>query len=353
MGIFEETIKKITPQDSVAREAAVKRIESLTMPRWALGRVLDLAVDLCGMNGKVPPSVGRKTITVMAGDHGVTCEGVSLYPKEVTAQMIANFLAGGAGVNAMAKLTSAKVIVVDMGVDAKLDSFKSDSSFLDRKIGMGTANIALGPAMTRDDAVKCLETGIEIANSLSQDTDMFGVGDMGIGNTTPSAAVAATICGKSASEVTGTGTGLDENGWKKKVEVVERAIMVNKADPEDGVDTLSKLGGYEIGGITGMILGAAALKKPVLIDGFISTAAALIAWRICPASAEYMISSHQSAEPGSRFMLEALGKKPLLDLGMRLGEGSGAALAMTIVDAAVNVITDMATFDEAAVSDKE
>jgi nicotinate-nucleotide--dimethylbenzimidazole phosphoribosyltransferase len=348
MSLIKTTIDNISSPNDQAREKAKARLDQLTMPHWALGRLMDLAVEMAGMTGQSPPPVERKTIVTMAGDHKVTEEGVSLYPAEVTPQMIGNFVNGGAGVNALSSLTGARVVVVDMGVNADLSGM--GDRIIHKKIGMGAANIAKGPAMSREDAEKSIEAGIEIAADLSNSTDVFGTGDMGIGNTTPSAAIIAAITKSDPADITGRGTGLDDDQLKHKIEVIRTILKVNKPDLNDGVDILAKLGGFEIGGIAGMILGAASMRKPILIDGFISTAAALIAKTIEPKSQDYMISSHLSVEPGHSAMLKALGKTPLLEMDMRLGEGTGSALAFCLVDAAVKVLTKVATFEEATVS---
>ncbi|MBI4667152.1 MAG: nicotinate-nucleotide--dimethylbenzimidazole phosphoribosyltransferase [Nitrospinae bacterium] len=353
MGLLEETIQKINPASAEGRRLARERIATLTMPYWALGRVLDLAESLAGMAGGLSFSVSRKTVVVMAGDHGVCAEGVSKYPKDVTPQMVANFIQGGAGVNAIAKVSGARVVVVDMGVDADLAPMAEDGKLIIKKIRRGTSNIATGPAMSREEAVASIEAGIEVARSLAGSTDVFGTGDMGIGNTTPSSAIVSAITGRKPSEITGRGTGIDDSQLRHKVSVVERALAVNRPDPADGVDVLAKVGGFEIGGIAGLILGAASMRKPVVIDGFISTAGALIAKAIKKESSDYMIAAHLSVEPGHRAMLEHLGAKAHLDLDMRLGEGSGAALAMCIVEAAQRVLTEMATFDSAGVSQSD
>lgn len=348
MSLIKSTIGNISAVSDEARDKAKARLDQLTMPHWALGRLMDLAVDMAGMTGQSPPPVERKTIVTMAGDHKVTEEGVSLYPAEVTPQMIGNFVNGGAGVNALSGLTGARVVVVDMGVNADLSGM--GDAIVSKKIGMGAANIAKGPAMSRKDAERSIEAGIEIAADLADSTDLFGTGDMGIGNTTPSAAIIAAITKSDPVDITGRGTGLDDTQLKHKIEIIKTILKVNKPDLNDGVDILAKLGGFEIGGIAGLILGAASMRKPVLIDGFISTAAALIAKTIEPKSQDYMICSHLSVEPGHLAMLKALGKTPLLDMNMRLGEGTGSALAFCLVDAAVKVLTKVATFEEAAVS---
>jgi nicotinate-nucleotide--dimethylbenzimidazole phosphoribosyltransferase len=275
---------------------------------------------------------------------------VSKYPQEVTPQMVHNFVAGGAGINALAGVAGARVVVVDMGVAAELGALAASGKIVSKRVGRGTRNIASGPAMTRADAIRAVEGGIEIARELSATTDLFGTGDMGIGNTTPSAAIAAAITRASASDITGRGTGIDDAQHKHKVAIVQKALEVNRPDPADGLDVLAKVGGFEIGGIAGLILGAAAQRKPILVDGFISTAGLLIAATIRSDAAHYAIAAHRSQEAGHRIMLAHLQKTPLLDLDLRLGEGTGAALAMPLVDAAVAILTRVATFDEAAVS---
>lgn len=348
MDLLEETVAAIVPQDAVAKAAAHTRLEQLAMPYWALGRLLDLAEELAGMTGSLRPPVQRKTIVVMAGDHGVVADGVSAYPQEVTVQMVENIAAGGASINALARQVGAQVAVVDMGVAADLSALRS--VVLDRKIAPGTESIARGPAMSREQATQAVEAGIEVAQELGPDTDVFGTGEMGIGNTTPSSAIVAAVSRAAAAEVTGRGTGLDDDQLRHKAEIVEQSLAVNSVDAGDGLDLLAKLGGFEIGGIAGLILGAAALRKPVVVDGFISTAGALVAQALCSLSTEYMIAGHRSVERGHHVALEKLGKKPLLDMDLRLGEGTGGALAMNVVDAAVRVLTEVATFEEASVS---
>lgn len=350
MSILERTVGRIVPQNQEARKQARIRLEQLTMPFWALGRLMDLAIDLAGMTGSTRPTVAKRLVVTMAGDHGVVADGVSNYPQEVTGQMVRNFINGGAGINALARVAGSKVLVVDMGSVADLSDLAETEGFISKKIRSGTDNMAKGPAMTREDAVRSVEAGIEIAVDAARDVDLFGTGEMGIGNTTPSSAIVAAFTGRPPAEVTGRGTGIDEERFKHKVSVIEESLKVNKPDPADALDVLSKVGGFEIGGIAGVILGAASVGKPVLIDGFISTAGALIAYGLCPLAAEYMIAAHRSVEQGHRAALEHLGKRPLLDLDLRLGEGTGAALAMTLVEAAMRILTEVATFEEAAVS---
>lgn len=350
MNVLEETLAAIVPQDQESRAKARARLEQLTMPHWALGRLMDLAEDLAGITRSLRPPVAKKLIVTMAGDHGVAAEGVSLFPQEVTGQMVHNFVNGGAGINALARQAGADIVVVDMGVAADLSQLASQGKILSMSIAPGTRNMAAEAAMTRDQAIRSLEAGITIARKMTAAADIFGTGDMGIANTTPSSAIVAVLCDAPAADVTGAGTGIGEAQLQHKIAVVKKAIEINRPDRKDGLDVLAKVGGFEIGGIAGLILGAAALKKPVVVDGFISTAAALIAHALCPAAADYMISAHRSMERGHNAALQRLGKKPLIDLDMRLGEGTGAALAMNFLEAAVRIFTEVATFEEAAVS---
>lgn len=351
MGLLESTKEKIYPQDSEARDKAKERLDQLALPHWALGDLMDLGIELAGMTRSVTPSVKKKAIVTMAGDHGVVAENVSKFPSEVTPQMVFNFVRGGAGINAIARQAGADVFVVDMGVAADLSELARDGKIIDKKIGYGTNNIAAGPAMSDAMARKAIEAGIEVANHLSAEYDVFGTGDMGIGNTTPSTAIAAVCTGKAVSELTGRGTGLDDKQLQHKINVVQNCLEINSPDSKNGLDILAKVGGFEIGGIAGLILGAAANRKPVVVDGFISTAGALIAYKIEPFIRDYLIFAHRSVEQGHKHMQEMLGcTKPLLDLNFRLGEGTGAALAMNVVEAARAVLTEVLTFEEAAVA---
>ena len=347
---LEDVLQAIEPRDATTEALARQRLNQLTMPHWALGRLMDLAVDLAGMTRRLRPPVTRRTIVTMAADHGVAAEGVSQYPREVTSQMGRNFAAGGAGINALARVGQARLVIVDMGVAAELSDLVDQDKILDRRVREGTDSILRGAAMTPAEARACVEVGMGLATDLGESTDVFGTGDMGIGNTTASAAIAAALTGASPEDVTGRGTGIDEERWVHKKDVVEQALHVNQPNPSDGMDVLGKVGGFEIGGLAGLILGSAALHKPIVIDGFISTAAALVAHCLCPISAEYMIFAHRSAEAGHAAMHHHLGREPLLDLGLRLGEGTGAALAMPLVDAAARILSEVSTFAEAAVS---
>jgi len=350
MSLLKETLKQIEPQDADSRAAARSRLEQLTMPYWALGRLMDLAEDLAGMTRSMHPPVARKAVVVMAGDHGVAASGVSQYPQEVTVQMVYNFVNGGAGCNALARQVGAKVVVVDAGVAGDLSALVKDGKIISKRIAPGTANMHTGPAMSREDAIRSVEAGIEVALSLADSIDVFATGEMGIANTTPSSAIVALLTGSEVEKITGRGTGIDDAGLQNKIAVIKESLRINQPDAADGLDVLAKVGGFEIGAIAGLILGAAALKKPVIVDGFITTAGALITQALSPTSVQYMIAAHRSVEPGHRAAQEKLGKEPLLDLNLRLGEGTGAVLAMNLVEAAARVLTDVATFAEASVS---
>lgn len=350
--ILQATVEKIVPIGADWRKKARSHLDNLAIPPGSLGELLDLAEQLAAIKESLKPSVASKAVVTMAGDHGVCEEGVSAFPQAVTQQMVANFIAGGAAINVLAGVAGARVIVVDMGVGADLDGAFADK-MLFCKVDYGTRNMAAGPAMSREQAVKALETGIEIAGRLIEEgVELLATGDMGIGNTTPSSAILAAISGRPVRDVTGRGTGINDGALENKIRVIQKAIDINKPNPEDAVDVLSKVGGFEIGGIAGLILGAARHKVPVVVDGFISSAGALIAKTIAPPSIDYMISGHQSMEYGHRFMLEELGLKPLLNLNLRLGEGTGAALAMNLVESAAQVIGKMLTFEDAGVCRK-
>lgn len=350
---INDTISNITGLDEAARARAKARLEQLTMPHWALGRLMDLALDLSGMTQTIRPAIDRRTVVVFTADHGVCAENTSLYPQEVTAQMVYNFVNGGASINALARQANAQVRVVDMGVIEPLDQLARDRKIISKKIRPGTSNMAVGPAMSFEEAVRSVEAGIDVATELSESTDIFGTGDMGIGNTTASAAIVSVLTGLTPGEVTGTGTGINQEQLRHKIDVIERAIATNAPDKHNGLDVLSKVGGFEIGGIAGLILGAARLRRPVIVDGFISTAGALIAASLCPASRDYMIAAHKSVERGHTAALHHLGLQPFLDLNLRLGEGTGAALTMNLVAASVAVLTEVATFAEAGVSEAD
>ncbi|MDD5436404.1 MAG: nicotinate-nucleotide--dimethylbenzimidazole phosphoribosyltransferase [Candidatus Omnitrophica bacterium] len=342
--------KAIKEPDRSLMERAQARLDNLTKPPGSLGRLEELAKILVGITGKETPILKNKVIFTLAGDHGVTDEGVSAYPKAVTAQMVYNFLSGGAGINVLARHAGARVVVADMGV---AEDLRPGAGLIVRKINYGTKNMTKGPAMTRGEAVKAIEAGIAIFEEEFKDgIDIACTGEMGIGNTTPSSAIAAVLTGKAVSEVSGKGAGICEEALLKKIAVIEKAIAVNKPNPDDAIDVLSKVGGFEIGGLAGIILAAASKRVPVLIDGFISGAAALIAYKIRPMTKNYMIASHCSVEKGHRIILKELGLEPVLDLDLRLGEGTGAALALHIAEAGVKILAEMATFESANISKK-
>lgn len=348
MDLIKNTIYKIQPVDTKYYDIAQKHLDNLTKPLGSLGRLEEFAKRIYGIKEGVDIEIDKKVIFTFAGDHGVTEEGVSAYPKEVTRQMVYNFLRGGAGINVLARHAGAVVVVVDIGVDY---SFSNLEGLISKKVMFGTNNIAKTSAMSRDEAESCIKIGIELASEYyRKGFKIFGTGDMGIGNTTPSSAIAAVLTGKPVSEVTGRGTGISENSYQRKIRVIERAIDINNPDPKDPIDVLAKVGGTEIGGIAGVILGAASHRIPVVIDGFISTAGALIAYEIEPKVKDYLFAGHNSVEIGHRVMLEKIGLKPILDLNLRLGEGTGAALAMLMIEAGIKIYKEMATFSEAGVS---
>jgi len=345
------TITAIEPLNQKAMQAAQERQNMLTKPAGSLGRLEELSIQIAGITGKPIPVIKEKVIITMAGDHGVVAEGVSAFPQEVTPQMVANFLNGGAAINALARHIGARVVVVDMGVASEIPAREK---LLKRRVAAGTKNIAVGEAMTRAEAEQAVQSGIEIVEGIiSIGAHIIGTGDMGIGNTTPSAAIACALMGESPEKIAGRGTGVDDEGLKRKISAIQRALDVNQPNPKDGLDVLSKVGGFEIGGLAGVMIGAAANHVPVMVDGFISTAAAMIAVTLAPQCKDYLIAAHRSKEYGHSAMLEWLGLKPLFDLDLRLGEGTGAALGISMAEAACKVLAEMATFGEAGVSDKE
>jgi nicotinate-nucleotide--dimethylbenzimidazole phosphoribosyltransferase len=348
---LSQVLNKIESVDERIMQLARKRQDSLTKPRGSLGKLEDVSVRVAGMRRCITSTFDNKAIVVMAADHGVVAEGVSAYPQEVTRQMVYPFLAGCAAVNVFARHIGARVAVADMGV---IGGFEPNPLLECKSIAFGTANMAQGPAMSRKQATDAIEAGIAVIESqIARGLDIVGTGEMGIGNTTAASAICAAFTGRSAADVTGRGTGIDEKQMLHKIDVIDRALEVNRPDSNDAIDVLSKVGGFEIGGLAGVILGAAANRIPVVIDGFISGAAALIAVKLCPQVKDYLIASHLSVEQGHRIMLEYMGLQPLLSLDMRLGEGTGAALGISLVEASVKILKEMKTFDEAGVSDKD
>lgn len=348
MDLLNATLKNMKAVNGEWNDIAQKHLDNLTKPLGSLGRLEEFARKFVAITENKNPLLDKKVVFTFAGDHGVTEEGVSAFPKEVTQQMVFNFLRGGAGINVLAKHAGADVVVIDIGVD---HDFGEIEGLINLKVINGTKNLAKEPAMTRDDAVRCIETGIELADGYAKKGyKIFGTGDMGIGNTTPSSAIAAVLTGRPVSEVTGKGTGITDESLLKKIKVIEKGINLNKPNPNDAIDVLSKVGGAEIGGIAGLILGAASNRIPVVIDGFISTAGALIAYCIDPKVKDYIFAAHNSVEIGHKAMLDKMGLSPILDLNLRLGEGTGAALAMLMIEAGLKIYKEMATFGEAGVS---
>ncbi len=347
--MINSLVARISPLDENAMAAARARQDSLTKPAGSLGRLEDLSIQIAGITGKNIPAIHDKVIITMAGDHGVVADGVSAYPQEVTPQMVANFLHGGAAINALARHIGARVVVVDMGVAVDMPAHEG---LIIKKVAYGTQSISRGPAMTREQAIQAVEAGISVVeDEIAHGLDIVGTGDMGIGNTTPSAAIACVLTGETAARIAGRGTGLNDEGLQHKISVIEKALEVNQPNPQDGLDILAKVGGFEIGGLAGVMLGAAAQHKPVMVDGFISTAAAMIAVAIAPAVRPYLISAHRSQEYGHSAMVAWLGLEPLVDMRMRLGEGTGAAIGISLAEVACKVLAEMATFDEAGVSE--
>lgn len=344
-------LEKMSEFDSYSMEKAKNRLDCLTKPPGSLGRLEEFAMRIAGISRNEMPSIPRKVIFTLAGDHGVTDEGVSAYPKEVTAQMVYNFLNEGAAINVLARHVGARVVVVDMGIAENLKI--KNKKLKIKKINYGTKNMLKEPAMTRDEAERSIEAGIDVFEEEFPDgIDITGTGDMGIGNTTPSSAITALLTGNPVEDVTGRGTGITDQGLMNKISVIKRAIEFNEPDAHDPLDVLSKVGGFEIGGLCGIMLTAAAHRVPVVIDGFISGAAALIAYHMEPKIKYFLIASHCSVEKGHQIILQHLGLKPIFDLGLRLGEGTGAALGISIVEAGIKILHEMATFEEAAVSEQ-
>lgn len=345
--------ERITHTNGKFGEDAQQRLDSLTKPQGSLGRLEEFAKQLVAITEQKMPVLDKKVVFTFAGDHGVADEGVSAFPKEVTPQMVLNFVNGGAGINVLARHAGAEVVAVDIGVDYDFGDLHGNE-FVSSKVVSGTKNIRKGPAMTREEAVKCIEVGMKLATDYAEKGyKIFGTGDMGIANTTPSSAITNVLTGVSVEDITGRGTGIDDEAWKNKVQVIKDAIEINKPDASDPVDVLAKIGGTEIGGIAGLILGAAANKVPVVVDGFISTAGALIAYCINPKTRDYMFAAHKSQEIGHTAMLDKMGLRPIVDLDLRLGEGTGSALAMLLIEAGLKIYKEMATFEEAAVSNKD
>lgn len=345
--LLDRTLAAIRPPDEAAAAEAQRRLDGKTKPLGSLGRLEELARAVAGIRRTPAPELPAKAMVVMAGDHGVAAEGVSAFPQAVTAQMVLNFAAGGAAINVLSRQVGARLVVVDVGVKEPLPALPSVRS---ARVAAGTRNLALEPAMSRDEAVRALEVGISVAAELADaGVTLVGIGEMGIANSTSASALTAAFTGRPAAEVTGRGTGIDDATLSHKVAVIERGLALH-AGAREPIDVLARLGGLEIAGLAGVVLGAAARSIPVLTDGVIATSAALAAARLSPASAGAVLASHRSVEIGHRVQLEALGKRPLFDLDLRLGEGTGAALAMPMVEAAIRILREMASFEDAGVS---
>jgi nicotinate-nucleotide--dimethylbenzimidazole phosphoribosyltransferase len=351
MSKLESCLASIAPVDRNIHAAIQAHLDDLTKPQGSLGRLETLAMRYALARGTASPRLARKRICCFAADHGVVAEGVSAYPKEVTPQMVLNMLRGGAAINVLCRHAGAELRVVDMGVDY---DFGSPVGLLDRKVCHGTRNFTQGPAMTETETCQAIEAGIALADDAATDgVDLLGTGEMGIANSTPAAALMAVYLGLPVEELTGRGTGVDDEGLRRKQSAIRLAMEVNRQSLRDPLTTLAALGGLEIAGITGLVLGGAARRIPVVVDGFISSSGALAAMRMKPTCADYLFFSHRSAEQGHRAFFDAIGALPILEFDMRLGEGTGAALAMSVIDAAIRIYNEMATFSSAKVSKKQ
>ena len=351
MSLLDTTLDGITPITAELNADIQAHLDDLTKPQGSLGTLESIAAAYCAARNTTTPGLPSKRIVCFGGDHGVVVEGVSAFPPEVTPQMVMNMLSGGAAINVLAKHAGSDLLIVDIGVNDPLEA--APAALRRCKIRPGTDNIAVGPAMTEDEARTALEAGITIANEAAADgITLLGTGDMGIGNTTPSTALYCALLDCDPADITGAGAGLDTEGIRKKTTIIGQALHVNSERLSSPLSTLAALGGFEIAGIAGLILGGAAARIPVVVDGFISTAGAAVAIAMCPAAKRYLFFSHMSQEQGHRQILARLNGNPILDFGLRLGEGTGAALAMTIIDAAIKIYNEMATFSGAGVSNR-
>ncbi len=346
-----KTLESIKPVSALRIKTAQTHLDSLTKPPGSLGLLEDLAVKYAAIRNTDHPSIKKKSVIIFAADHGVTEEGISAYPAKVTPQMVQNFLDGGAAINVLARQQGAEVLVVDIGVNHQFDSHPE---LFDRKIAFGTKNLALEPAMTRAEAEEAITIGIQIAMQLAdREVDLLATGEMGIGSTTASSAIFSVLSGLPVNQVTGRGTGIDDKTLENKINVIQRALALHSVEPNDPIDILMKIGGYEIGGIMGLIIGASAKNIPIVVDGLISSAGASLAIKLNPAIKDYIFASHRSVEPGHQIFFDLLQAPPLYDLKMRLGEGTGAVLAFNLIEAAVKIYTEMATFQSAGISDRK
>lgn len=343
-----ELCAKIKPVEKSLYEKAQHKVDLKTKPPGSLGKIEELAVRLSGIQGDLEPRLDTKKLFVFAGDHGVVAEGVSAFPAEVTSQMVENFLAGGAAINVFCRQYGIEMAVIDMGVN---HDFAARDGLIDMKVARGTANFAKEPAMTRDQAIAAMVRGAEVflASNREKNCDIVGLGEMGIGNTTTATAVLCAASGKSAQELTGRGTGIDDAALARKQAAIEKALALHRPEPRDGLELLRLVGGFELGGICGMALAAASTGCAVVLDGIISTTAGLLAYCICPAISDYLIAGHQSVERGQLAALKIMGLKPVIDLDFRLGEGTGAAVTMNLAELSCKMMREMASFDEAGV----
>ena len=351
MELLTQTLGQISSTENPGLAEQIQhRLDTLTKPRGSLGRLEEIVLQYGLARGQTQLPLPRKSLFVFCADHGVTAEGVSAYPREVTYQMVRNFVSGGAAINVLCRQCGIDPVIVDMGVDHDLGSI---AGIVRRKVAPGTRNFLREPAMTRDQAVQAIETGIALAKAAaSLEFGLLGIGEMGIGNTTSASAMLGAVSGRAIAELVGAGTGITKSRLRHKAEVIERSLEIHKPDPADPIAVLAAVGGFEIGGICGFCLGAAASRVPVVVDGFIASAGALLAIRLAPQLTDYLFFSHLSAEPGHQVMLEVIGAKPLLSLDMRLGEGTGAALAIGVIESALRLYNEMATFESAHVSDQ-
>jgi len=344
---LNELVATITPTDQIFSKKARQRLDKMAIPKGSLGRLEEFAQRIVTITGNLKPEIKQKRVVIFAGDHGVVEEGVSAFAQDVTMQMVYNFIRGGAGINVLSRHVGVDVMVVDIGVAGDLEP---QEGLLLKKIAKGTKNIAKASAMSREEALKALLIGIEIADDLKlQKVDLIGTGDMGIGNTTPSSAITAVLTKRDVEETTGRGTGISDEMLINKINVIKESIHLNQPDPTDPIDVLTKVGGFEIAGIAGLIIGAASNRIPIVIDGFISTAAAMVAVSLNPVINEYIFAAHKSQERGHAVLLEWLKQKPILDLSMRLGEGTGAVLGMSLIESGVKILREVLTFEEARV----
>lgn len=352
MALLEKTIEMIETPNEITKKEALNRLAEQARPAGSLGMMEPLSAKLAAIAGTIDVKLKNKAIVTCAGDHGVVEEGVSLFPQEVTPQMVYNFVNGGASINVLAKQIDSEVHVADLGVNA---DFPDDLPIFHKKVRKGTANMVKESAMSREEAIRSIEAGIEVVNELfkQKKIDILGTGDMGIGNTTPSTAIIAAFSGIGVEQLTGRGTGIDDEALKNKIRVIETALEKHKPDPNDPIDVLAKVGGLEIGGLAGLVIGAASKGIPVVCDGLISTAGALIACELAPAAKEYLFASHRSVEVGHRFMHERLALEPLVDLQFRLGEGTGAAVAIGLLDTATRVLAEIKTFEEVNINNAQ